>query len=120
MLNYILNSGDWEEVFKYTGERNISPVIGWNGDCSTFHLSDISRVIGYDDGENDGPNWIGLFELKDGRFAFVTAGCDYTGWGCQEWGHAIVGPDEETMMRLALGDEDRVRIRDRMIKNLLE
>lgn len=61
-----------------------------------------------------------FFELKDGRFAFVSAGCDYTGWGCQDWGHTIIGPDEETMMRLGLGDEDRVRIRDRIIKDIIE
>lgn len=79
-------------------------------------MDDIETVIGYDDGENDGAEWIGFFKLKDGRFAFVSAGCDYTGWGCQEGGHSFVGPDEETMMRLALGDLDR----DRIIKNLVE
>lgn len=120
MINYILDSYDWQEVFKYCASEYISPVIGWEGSRNGFTLKDIVSVVGYADGENDGANWIGLFELKDGRFAFVTAGCDYTGWGCQEGGHTIVGPDEEIMMRLALGDEDRTRIRDNMIKNLLE
>jgi hypothetical protein len=30
--------------------------------------------------------WSGgfLLKLKDGRFAYLTGWCDYTGWGCQD------------------------------------
>ena len=31
-------------------------------------------------GENDEWAWHWLVELKDGRFAYVTGDCDYTGW----------------------------------------
>ena len=32
--------------------------------------------------------WTGGFvlKLKDGRFAYLTGWCDYTGWGCQDGG----------------------------------
>ncbi len=36
---------------------------------------------------NDGATeWSGgfLFSLNDGRFAYLTGWCDYTGWGCQD------------------------------------
>jgi hypothetical protein len=33
-------------------------------------------------GENDGYAWHWLVELKDGRFAYITGDCDYTGWDC--------------------------------------
>jgi len=33
-----------------------------------------------------GGEWSGgfLLKMKDGRFAYVTGWCDYTGWGCQD------------------------------------
>ena len=46
-----------------------------------FGFDDVETVLASSEGENDGSNWIGLFLLRDGRFAFVAAWCDYTGWG---------------------------------------
>ena len=42
--------------------------------------SDVAEIIATSDGEHEGPPWVGLFLLKDGRFLAVEAGCDYTGW----------------------------------------
>ncbi len=56
---------DWKYVFAY----------------SSFAPEEIQRTIAYSDGCNDGDNWVGVFELKDGCFGYVEAGCDYTGWG---------------------------------------
>ncbi len=35
--------------------------------------------------------WAGgfLFKLKDGRYAYVSGWCDYTGWGCQDGAEAV-------------------------------
>lgn len=41
---------------------------------------DVIRIHAIVDGIGDEQDWIGLFKLKDGRFATVVAGCDYTGW----------------------------------------
>lgn len=60
--------------------NNIAAVDGYVGDVAPFAISDVAEVIAVADGENDGENWLGVFRLRDGRFAFVTAGCDYTGW----------------------------------------
>ena len=46
-----------------------------------FGFGDVLSVLGSCEGDNEGPSWIGLFLLRDGRFAFVSAWCDYTGWG---------------------------------------
>lgn len=45
------------------------------------------------DGATD---WSGgfLVALKDGRFAYITGWCDYTGWGCQD-GASIYHFDHE-------------------------
>jgi hypothetical protein len=48
--------------------------------ASGFTPYDVKRVIAHVDGANDESNWAGVFELHDGRFAFLSAGCDYTGW----------------------------------------
>lgn len=57
--------GDWKYVFEY----------------SDFPASEVKRTIAFSNGYNDGDNWVGVFELKDGCFGYVEAGCDYTGWG---------------------------------------
>lgn len=46
-----------------------------------FSPDDISEILKQSDGENDGPDWCFLFQLRDGRYAYLQAGCDYTGWG---------------------------------------
>lgn len=44
-------------------------------------LADVERVLASAVGENDGPDWLALVVLHGGEFAYVSAGCDYTGWG---------------------------------------
>lgn len=39
-------------------------------------------------GENDGHDWHWIVSLDGGAFAYVTGGCDYTGWDCQSNCHA--------------------------------
>ena len=70
---------DWKEVFKY-GDR---PTLVNGASCSTdgFDLDSVEAFLWADEGENDGANWIAVVRLKDGRFASIRAGCDYTGWG---------------------------------------
>lgn len=79
MVNERLADYDWEEAFKYA--ETPEGVIGDATDRAAFTREDVVEVLGLRPGENDGPEWLGLFRLKDGRFAFLSAGCDYTGWG---------------------------------------
>ncbi len=51
---------------------------------------DIADIIACVPGESDGPDWHYLCRLKDGKFGYVHAGCDYTGWGCQEGGDGVI------------------------------
>lgn len=46
-----------------------------------FGTADIGKILALSEGENDTRDWILVVELKDGKFAAVTAGCDYSGWG---------------------------------------
>ncbi len=112
---------DWEQVFQYCGsaesedrwqhgEANVSPVIDSGTSAKPFQRQDVKRVIALSEGENDGPNWLCVVELDDGRFAFVSAGCDYTGWDCMASGYAMVDNDLQHLIRFGLGDSDRERL----------
>lgn len=82
-----LADGDWQETFGYAGERDTCnsavptatpperPIPAFSFSCR-----DVRRIIAMQDGENDGPDWIAVGELWDGRFFVVRGGCDYTGW----------------------------------------
>lgn len=111
---------DWEHAFQCCGaaeedascfnDPNVNAAIGSNVDAAPFQRTDVAEVLATADGENDGPNWLGVFKLKDGRYAFLSAGCDYTGWDCQSGGHAIVSHDLGHLIQFGLGDTDRVRL----------
>lgn len=63
------------------------------------------------EGDNDGPDWLAVVEFSDGRFGFVSAGCDYTGWDCQASGDIAYAPSlEEIKGDLVLTDEARERL----------
>lgn len=75
-----IRTGNWEEAFKYA--RTPEPALpGMDLDCSGFDREDVKEVLAHAEGENDGPNWIAVFLLKDHRFACLRAWCDFTGWG---------------------------------------
>ncbi|MEK7192254.1 MAG: hypothetical protein AAB646_01935 [Patescibacteria group bacterium] len=47
-----------------------------------FHRNDVERVIRIKDGDKDvGEKWLGVFQLKDGRFVSVRGWCDQSGFG---------------------------------------
>jgi hypothetical protein len=55
-------------------------------------------------GENDGPDWVWIVLLKDGRHAYIRGGCDYTGWECQSW---LDWHEADSMAEvIALAEED--------------
>lgn len=85
----ILINGNWEHVFAYAGEPN-----GCDGSAKVhavppgsmvpttkFSRWDVAEVKATSEGENDVQNWLVYGRLHDGRWFFLTAGCDYTGWG---------------------------------------
>jgi hypothetical protein len=88
-----LEGYDWQEAFAYAGEvrgegeygcygsANISEAIEDSGvPCDPFSREDVAEIVAMEDGENDGPDWIIVGRLNDGRWFSLSAGCDYTGW----------------------------------------
>lgn len=79
---------DWQNAFAYAGESggDGSPSLsaappGGDVPLDPFARWDVAEVYGTSDGERDEANWLAYGRLNDGRHFFLTAGCDYTGWG---------------------------------------
>lgn len=115
----VLTSHDWREAFGAAGREsttvnaNVRRLIGHvQGDVSPepFGRADVAWVVAIAEGQNDGPNWVCVGRLVRGEWFTVAAGCDYTGWGCQQWGQAYVDLDLDAILRLGLSDEDRDRL----------
>lgn len=82
-----LKDGNWREAFGFAGQDDQSnyaePSPAYplcEVDCSPFGVEDVKEVFGSREGENEGENWKIAGRLKDGRFFYLEAGCDYTGW----------------------------------------
>lgn len=57
---------DWVEVFNWSDQG--------------FKPEDVVYIVKAIEGENDGADWEMVGRLKDGRWFYIHAGCDYTGW----------------------------------------
>ncbi len=79
----ILNEDyDWEEAFElYASPERKTFIDEKDISYGRFTRDDVEIVHVMIHGANDEQDWIGVFQLKDKRFASLTAGCDYTGWG---------------------------------------
>lgn len=116
-----LDDSDWREAFGYAGEPGTEA-----GDkrhperticaedaavpLSPFTREDVAEIIGMAPGENDGPAWVIAGRLTDGRWFYLEAGCDYTGWDCQAGGTAVVSADRERLIRFGITPEERTRL----------
>ncbi len=104
-LDKMRNDGNWWEAFVYARQPEV--VIGEDVSSKGFGLDDVYEIISSIEGEHDGPNWMGVFRLKDGRFAFLSAGCDFSGWDCQASGYANVASSLERLIRFGISQGDR-------------
>ena len=85
-----LDDYDWQEAFGYAGD----PTACYSGPCkgvqseedeiSTdgFSREDVVKIYAMEEGENDEAPWRIYGKLKDKRYFYLEAGCDYTGWDC--------------------------------------
>lgn len=85
LLLDLFKDWNWRHVFRYANGREGYPtaVAGQETLVSTkiFGRKNVAEIYRYQYGENDGKNWTCAGRLFDGRYFYVTAGCDYTGWG---------------------------------------
>ena len=81
--------GNWKEAFGYAGEPGTCAISYQGGPdvaslddapATTFSRADVEHVEKLSEGEHDEKDWLVVGRLKDGRWFFLSAGCDYTGW----------------------------------------
>lgn len=107
-----LREHDWTEAFSFANPNKgaIDPVVTPEAvSLESFTAEDVVKVLGIAEGENDAEDWIIAGLLADGRYFYLEAGCDYTGWGCQDWGRAVVTMSKDTLVRLGVPEEARYR-----------
>lgn len=97
---------DWQEAFAYA--RNIRTATGC--DPAPFTIDDVASVHAADPGQNDEQSWMMAGQLKDGRWFFLDAWCDYTGWDCQAGGDAQVANSLPALIRYGMTEEARQRM----------
>jgi hypothetical protein len=79
-VNEFLADYDWQETWKYAAS-DASGVEGYAGPTDALDGENVARVFASEAGANDGASWIAVVEMRDGRWIYVEASCDYTGWG---------------------------------------
>jgi hypothetical protein len=77
----LANDYNWPAAFEVANRDGINVVHGSKCDNSPFTPDDVAFTIAFCDGENDESSWLWVGVLTDGRYAFISAWCDYTGWG---------------------------------------
>ena len=100
------SSYDWQSAFEYAS------IIRTASECSKdgFGMHDVAEVLAWSEGENDGPSWMMVGKLNDGRYFFLDAGCDYTGWDCKAGGDAQVASTLDRLKRYGMTEEARERL----------
>lgn len=106
---------NWREVFgEGSGantDRRVEPTPPGAAVSNNDVLrKDVIKIIAAVNGENDGADWVGLFELRDGRFLVASGGCDYTGWDCQASNNLVVAATLEDAIKFGLDDGQRARL----------
>jgi hypothetical protein len=101
---------DWQEAFACAMRDELRAVPGYAGSVEPFSVADVAEILALSEGVADEEDWLGAFRLSDGRFVFVSAWCDYTGWGCQDGGVARVADTLDDLKRLGIDDKARARL----------
>lgn len=111
-MSELINSYDWAECFGEGSGGNTYNIPESLDGTSTHPCSrhDVKEIIAAVNGENDGNNWIGVFELQDGRFLSVDAGCDYTGWDWRASNTLTVASSLESLIETGLNPSQCERL----------
>ena len=103
---------DWEEVFGEGGGGNCTPDVDSLDGTPTNPVGRVlvKRIIAAVNGENDEDEWVGVFELHDGRFLAAHGSCDYTGWDCRAGNTLTVAASLDTVVRMGLTADQAARL----------
>ena len=69
-----------KKIDQRLNDYDLKTILGYEG----IKEEAVKKVMACVFGENDGPSWHYILQMKDGRYVYLTGWCDYTGWGCQD------------------------------------
>lgn len=80
-LENFKNAYDWQHAFYEAVHGEYGPSYGAK-EGERGPIENVSAIIACAEGDNDGPDWLALVKWKgkEGKYAKMFAGCDYTGW----------------------------------------
>lgn len=96
------DDSDFKEVMKY----------------APFKIKEIKEIVACIPGAADGYAWHYVCKLKNKKWGYVTAWCDYTGWGCQENGNGKIYSTKKDLID-ALPEHEEYH-EERKIKKTIE
>ena len=79
---------------------------------------DLDEFVAEVCGEHDGDDWWWLMKTKDGKYALLTGGCDYTGWDCRS-NLEIVGVYDTAELAIEASPEKEENSSGRKIREVL-
>lgn len=104
-----IDTYDWKEAFRAaSGPDSAKP--GSSVPLTGFGVEDVASVFASSEGCNDEANWLIAGKLKDGRFFYLSAGCDYTGWDCQCWGRSWVANRKADLIKYGIPEDEQKRL----------
>lgn len=103
-----LNDYDWTQAFETSDVRSLP---GSSVATTPFGREDVLTVLSSSEGCRDESPWLMVGLLKDGRFFYLEAGCDYTGWDCQAYGSMTVSATLEELMSTAIPEQNILRMK---------
>lgn len=103
---------DWKEALGigHHIEPSFDPCPPDKGVAMGFNVGMIDYIVAAANGENDAESWLSVMKLKDGRFIFADAGCDYTGWDCRGGSSIEIADDLNSILLIGLEDNQRARL----------
>lgn len=90
----------------YEIEDMIIPMPGEPEEEAGNFPNNIKEYLWIYEGANDEEPWLALVELDNGNYAYYRGECDYTGFDCQGAMELYVSKSLETLVRMAMTNED--------------
>lgn len=95
-----------QELEEFKGDYDWKEAVGF----APFDMLEIEDVIAMDTGVNDEESWVAVVKLTNGRFGYVDAWCDYTGWDCQSGGSGGIRETLADLQRFEMTSQQRRRL----------
>jgi hypothetical protein len=107
-IDEFFNDYDWKSAFNESMPPR--PGMNYKGEHGrTIDKSEIKEILYFDEGYNEGPNWIAAFKLTKKRYLMIRAGCDYTGWDCRASGDSELANSLKDLIKWSMNNDERER-----------